>query len=63
MLPRHSEHPRHDAVACLVQETEGDYGVAHKKPGAAEMLGAARGRRLCVWHQALLVRFLVVLSV
>jgi len=26
------------------------------KPGAAEVLGAARGRRLRVWHHALLVR-------
>ena len=50
MLPGHSEHPRHDAVACLVQQAEDDYTVTHKQPGAAEVLGAARRLRLCVWY-------------
>jgi len=31
VLPGHSEHPRHDAVACLVQQPERDYRVADKQ--------------------------------
>ena len=46
VLPGHSEHPRHDAMACLVQQPEGDCRVAHKQPGAAEVLGAARGAEI-----------------
>ena len=50
VLPGHSEHPRHDAVACLVQQAEDEYTVADKQPGAAEVLGVATGRRWCIWH-------------
>jgi hypothetical protein len=53
VLPGNSEHQRHDAVACLVHQPERDYRVADKQPGAAEALGAARGRRLPVSHHAL----------